>query len=177
MKKNKAFFFDRDGIINKSAIKNNKPFSPRYPKDLVLNYELSNFIKKLKEKNYLIIIVTNQPDIKNGKLTNYSLKVINSKIQKYFLVDDIYVCTHGKNDNCMCRKPKPGMLKKAGKKWNIEFEKSYMIGDRWKDIEAGASMNCRTIYIDYNYDEPKPKLYDYKFNSISKMIKEIGKII
>ena len=177
MQKNKAFFFDRDGIINKSVIKDNKPFSPRYPRDLVLNYELFNFIKKLKEKNYLIIIVTNQPDIKNGKLANYSLKVINSIIKKFFLIDDIYVCTHGKNDNCTCRKPKPGMLKKAAKKWNIEFEKSYMIGDRLKDIEAGASMNCRTIFIDYNYNEPKPKLYDYKFNSISKMIKEIGKII
>jgi D-glycero-D-manno-heptose 1,7-bisphosphate phosphatase len=69
------------------------------------------------------------------------------------------------------------MLKKAAKKWNIDFKKSYMVGDRWKDMDAGATMNCRTIFIDYNYDEIKPKLYDYKFKSISKMTKEIGKII
>jgi len=177
LKKNKAFFFDRDGILNKAVIKQLKPYSPRYPSELNLNYEFVKFIKKLKAKNFLIIVISNQPDVKNGKLTKYSLKIINSIIKRYFLIDEIYVCIHGKKDNCECRKPKPGMLKKASEKWNIDFKKSYFIGDRWKDISAGASMDCTTIFIDYNYNEPKPKFYDYKFNNISKMIKEIGKII
>ena len=176
MKKNKAFFFDRDGILNKSIVKNNKPFSPRYPSELILNRELLSFIKNLRKKNFLSIVVSNQPDIKNGKLTKYSLNIINSIIKKYFLIDDIFICAHSKKDNCQCRKPRPGMLKKAAKKWNIDFKKSYMVGDRWKDMDAGVTMNCRTIFIDYNYDEIKPKLYDYKFKSISKMTKEIGKI-
>ncbi|MDB2363384.1 HAD-IIIA family hydrolase [Candidatus Pelagibacter bacterium] len=177
LKKNKAFFFDRDGILNKSIIKNNKPYSPIFPRELNLNRDLLSFIKKLKKKGFLIIVVSNQPDIKNGKLSIYSLNLMNSIIKKFFLVDEIYICTHGKNDNCQCRKPKPGMLIEASKKWNIELSRSYIVGDRWKDIEAGKSMNCTTIFIDYNYDEPKPKNCNYIFLGISKMIKSIEKII
>ena len=177
MKKNKAFFFDRDGILNKSIIKNHKPYSPRFPSELKLNYKFLPFIKDLKKKKFVIIVVTNQPDIKRGKLTKYSLKIINSIIKKYFLVDEIYTCLHDKTDNCNCRKPKPGMLKKAVKKWNIDLKKSFLLGDRNKDIEAGNSAGCTTIFIDYDYNELKPKNYNYRFNSISKMIKEIGKIV
>tara|TARA_Y100001958_G_C21166143_1_gene498948 strand:+ start:758 stop:1297 length:540 start_codon:yes stop_codon:yes gene_type:complete len=177
LKKNKAFFFDRDGILNKSIIKNQKPYSPRFPYELKLNRKFLPFIKELKKKKFIIIVVTNQPDIKRGKLTRHSLKIINSIIKKYFLVDEIYVCTHDKIDNCNCRKPKPGMFKKAMKKWNIDLKKSFLVGDRNKDIEAGNSAGCTTIFIDYNYNEVKPKNYDYKFTSISKMIKIIGKTI
>ncbi len=177
LKKNKAFFFDRDGILNKSIIKNHKPYSPRFPGELNLNRGLLSFIKKLKKRGFLIIVVSNQPDIKNGKLSSYSLNLMNSIIKKFFLVDEIYICTHGKNDNCECRKPKPGMLIEASKKWNIELSRSYLVGDRCKDIEAGKSMNCTTIFIDYNYDEPKPKNCNYIFFGISKMIKSIEKII
>jgi D-glycero-D-manno-heptose 1,7-bisphosphate phosphatase len=177
LKKNKAFFFDRDGILNKSIIKNQKPYSPRFPNELKLNHKFLPFIKELKKKNYIIIVVTNQPDIKRGKLTKYSLKIINSIIKKYFLVDEIYVCMHDKVDKCNCRKPKPGMLKKAMKKLNIDLKKSFLVGDRNKDVEAGNSVGCTTIFIDYNYDDLKPKNYDYKFTSISKMINVIGKII
>lgn len=177
LKKNKAFFFDRDGILNKSIIKNRKPYSPRIPQDLILNREVLSFIKKLKKKGFLIFVVSNQPDIKSGKLSNYSLKVMNSIIKKYFLIDEIYICPHGKNDNCECRKPKPGMLIEASKKWNIDLKKSFLVGDRWKDISAGTIMNCTTIFIDYNYDEPKPRNSNYNFINISKMIKSIERII
>ena len=177
MKKSKAFFFDRDGILNKSIIKNSKPYSPRNLKELYLNFELVEFIKKLKKKKFKIIVVTNQPDIKYGKLSNYTLRTINSIIVKTFFIDDIYVCSHGKNDNCKCRKPKPGMLKKASKKWNINLKKSYLIGDRWKDIASGESMGCTTIFIDYNYNENKPKSFNYQYKGISSMINNIEKVI
>jgi len=177
LKKNKAFFFDRDGILNKPIVKNFKPYSPRHLKELYLNFELIEFIKKLKQKKFKIIVVTNQPDIKYGKLSMYTLKNINSIIKKTFFIDDIFVCNHGKNDNCECRKPKPGMLKKASKKWKIDLKKSYLIGDRWKDIVSGETMGCTTIFMDYNYNEHKPKSYNYKYKTISSMIKNIEKII
>ena len=177
MSKNKAFFFDRDGILNKSIIKNHKPYSPRFPKELILNRELLSFIKKLKNKGFLIFVVSNQPDIKKGKLSKYSLKIINSIIKKYFLIDEIYICSHEKNDNCKCRKPKPGMLIEASKKWNVDLKKSFLIGDRWKDITAGTIMNCTTIFIDYNYRESKPRNSNYNFINISKMINSINRII
>ena len=177
MKKNKAFFFDRDGILNKAIIKNNRPYSPRNIKEIALNLELVKFIKKLKEKKFKIIIITNQPDIKSGKLNRHTLKIINTVIIKKFFVDDIFICTHGKSENCECRKPKPGLLKKASEKWNIDIKNSYFIGDRWKDIEAGEVMGCNTIFIDYNYNEIKPKYYSYKFKNISSMIEHMKKVL
>ncbi len=177
MEKNKAFFFDRDGILNKAIVKNNKPYSPRFPHQLKLNYELRSFIKKLKDKKFVIIVVTNQPDIKRGKLLKYTSKIINTIIKRYFLIDEVYICEHDKSDNCECRKPKNSMLKTASKKWNIDLKKSFMVGDRWKDIKAGDSVGCTTIFIDYNYHEMKPKYYNYKFDNISKMIKKMKEII
>ena len=177
MRKNKAFFFDRDGILNKAILKNNKPYSPRGFKELILNLNLVEFIKRLKKKDFKIIVITNQPDVKYGKLSKYTLKIINSTIMKFFFVDDIFVCIHGNEDHCDCRKPKPGLLKKASKKWDIDLKKSFFIGDRWKDIKSGESMGCKTIFIDYNYHELRPKKYTYKFKNISIMINNINKIL
>ena len=125
----------------------------------------------------MIIVITNQPDIKYGKIHIFTLKIINSIIVKNFLVDDIFVCTHGKEDNCDCRKPKPGMIHKAAKKWNIDLKKSFVIGDRWKDIESGESAGCKTIFIDYRYNERKPKRYNFKFANNKLLINNIKKII
>ena len=177
MEKNKAFFFDRDGILNKSILKKNKPYSPRNLRELRLNLELVEFIKKLKKKNFKIIVITNQPDIKSGKLNKYTLKVINLIIKKKFCIDDIFICIHGKNENCHCRKPKPGMIIKASEKWNINLKKSFFVGDRWKDMQAGEIMGCKTIFIDYDYNETQPKSYSYKFKTIGLMIKKIKKIL
>ena len=144
---------------------------------MILNREVQSFIKKLKNKGFLIFVLSNQPDIKSGKLSNYSLKFMNLIIKKYFFIDEIYICPHGKNDNCECRKPRPGMLIEASKKWNIDLKKSFLIGDRWKDISAGKIMNCTTIFIDYDYDELKPRNSNYNFINISNMIKFIKRII
>ena len=177
MKKNKAFFFDRDGILNKAIVKNRKPYSPKFPHQLKKNYEILDLIKHLKKNKFILIVITNQPELRRGGLFKYSSIFMNFLIQKHFLIDEIFVCGHDKKDKCKCRKPKNGMLKSATKKWNIDLKKSFLIGDRWKDIEAGNSVGCKTIYIDYNYDEKKPKLYNYKFYSIQNMVKKMKKII
>lgn len=177
MEKNKAFFFDRDGILNKSILKKNKPYSPRNLRELILNFELVEFIKKLKKKNFKIIVITNQPDIKSGKLSKYTLRIINLIIKKKFYIDDFFICIHGRNENCHCRKPKPGLIIKASKKWNINLKESFFVGDRLKDMRAGEIVGCNTIFIDYDYDETKPKSFSYKFKTISLMIKKIEKIL
>lgn len=177
MKKNKAFFFDRDGILNKSIIKNNKPYSPTTPDHLKLNKELVKFIKNLKKKNFIIIVITNQPEISRGKLSKFTSSIINNLIMRYFSIDAIYVCSHDDKDKCRCRKPKNGMLLQAEKDWNIDLKQSYFVGDRWKDIKAGSSLDCKTIFIDYKYSEKKPKNYNYKFNLITNMIKNMEKIL
>ena len=76
---------------------------------------------------------------------------MNNFLKKEIELDDIFVCYHDDKDNCNCRKPKPGLLLEASKKWYVDFKKSFMIGDRWRDIQAGVKVGCKTIFLNYNY--------------------------
>ena len=92
-------------------------------------------------------------------------------------LDDIFVCYHDDKDNCDCRKPKPGLLLEAGKKWNVDFKKSFMIGDRWRDIEAGKNLGCKTIFLDYKYNETKPKKSSFVSDTLLNAVHIIEKHI
>lgn len=150
----RAVFLDRDGVINEVVFHNSeKPSSPR-------NYRQFNIIGGVKESldnlvqlGYLLFIVTNQPDISRGLIRNGTTEQINSHIGNNLPITDIYVCPHDDQHNCDCRKPKIGMLTGLANKWDINLKKSYMIGDNWKDIEAGKSAGCKTILIDYPYNK------------------------
>ena len=98
---------------------------------------------------------------------------MNNKIFKNLRVDDIFICTHSREDNCKCRKPKVGLFKKAIKQYSIDVNQSYMIGDRKIDIDAGNKINLKTIFIDKNYLEEKPINFDYKCFSLHNSLKFI----
>ena len=82
---------------------------------------------------------------------------MNNFLQKEIKLDDFFVCYHDDEDNCECRKPKPGLLLQASKKWDVNLKKSFIIGDRWRDIQAGEKAGCKTIFLEYNYIDIKPK--------------------
>ena len=172
-KKTRAIFLDRDGVINKSKIIKGKPYAPRKIKDfkILKNVDKSLFI--LKKYGFKNIIITNQPDVKKGFIKNSILKKINKKIKSKLKIDDIYICKHTDSDKCNCRKPKIGLIKKAKKKWNIDLTKSYLIGDRWRDILLANKLNINCFYIDKNYKERKPKKFNYKVNNLYEAVKEI----
>ncbi len=170
MKENKAIFFDRDGVLNRPIKRKNKPYSPLSLKKFIFLPNVKKTIDILSRK-YLIIVITNQPEVFRSKLSLKTLDKINIKIKKTLKVDDIFMCTHDDSEKCKCRKPKIGMLIKAKKKWNINLEKSYVVGDRWKDIEAGNKARCKTVFLDRDYDEQKPINYDYKIKTIYSLIK------
>lgn len=163
----KAVFFDRDGVINKSIVKNNKPYPPSSISEFVWNGNIIEIIEKLNQKGYKTIIFTNQPDVARGTQSLEKVEEIHDKIKKETLIDEIYSCYHDSQDNCDCRKPKPGMLLSAQKKYGINLKQSYVIGDRWKDIEAGKQVGCKTIFIDYNYDEKISSKPDYTVANIN----------
>ena len=168
----KAFFFDRDGELNKSIVRFGKPYSPNNLRELVVSDYAKEIILYLKNKNFLIIIVTNQPDFKRKKNTLENIISINNYLKNLLKIDDIFVCYDNK-DFSKHRKPKNGMLLDAKKKWNIDFKKSYIVGDRDKDIQAGIRSGVKTIFIDNNYDEKKPIYSNYTI----KNLKEIKRII
>jgi D-glycero-D-manno-heptose 1,7-bisphosphate phosphatase len=141
----KAVFFDRDGTINELSL-NAKSTSPRTLKDFKFKKNILAISKYLKKKKYLLIMITNQPDVSRGVNTRKNVNEINNFIKKKINLDDIYVC-FSKNDKNLRRKPNPGMLIEAKNKWNISFKKSYLIGDRKKDIIAGKKVRIKTIFF------------------------------
>ena len=101
---------------------------------------------------------------------------MNNHIKNEIKVDDIFVCYHDDCHNCKCRKPKPGLLFDAAKKWNINLKKSYMIGDRWKDIRAGISAGCKTIFINNNYKVSKQVEANFTADTLLEAVSIIKKI-
>ncbi len=153
----KALFLDRDGVINRSFTNHfGKPKAPRSFKDFIFLPYVKKYIDEIKKKNFLIFVVTNQPDISYGYLKNNELEKMHNKIYSKLAVTQIFTCIHGKNQNCKCRKPETALFKMAIKKYKLNINSSYTIGDRSSDINASIKCNIKSIFIDRNYNEPKP---------------------
>lgn len=149
----KAVFLDRDGVLIKTKIVNNKPFAITSQKDLYFIKGVREGLDKLKNLNFLLIVVTNQPDVVTKKISINEINKIHNVIKSKLPIDDIFVCLEIESENSTHYKPKPGMLIDASKKFNIDLKKSFIIGDRWRDIGAGKNAGCKTILIDYFYEE------------------------
>jgi D-glycero-D-manno-heptose 1,7-bisphosphate phosphatase len=155
VKNKKAVFLDRDGVLNLPIVIKNKPYAPIRIKDFRLYPYVAKFCKILKKNNFLLIVVTNQPDYYRKKIPLNILKEIHQKLRIKIQSDDIYVSLSSDKKNFL-RKPNPGMLLKAKKKHNINFKKSYLIGDRHTDIEAANRVGCKAIFINRKYEELTP---------------------
>jgi len=173
----KSVFLDRDGVINKVYIKDGLPRSPNSSNELKILPGVRESIIKLKKLNFICLMVTNQPNVSRKKIDKNSVIQMNNFLKNEIALDDIFVCYHDDSDNCNCRKPKPGLLLQAGKKWDVDFKKSFMIGDRWKDIQAGEKVGCKTIFLDYKYNEKKPKKPDFVSDSLLNAAHIIEKLI
>ena len=175
-KKRMAVFLDRDGTLNKTYIKKGLPISPPSFNKLKIIDGVKKSIKKLKKLNFMCIMITNQPDVARAKIKKKTVIKMNSFIKSKLKLDDIFVCYHDDIHKCKCRKPKPGLLIQASKKWKIDFSKSFMIGDRWKDISAGKKVGCKTIFINNNYKLDKIVKADFTYNTLLKAVNKIEKI-
>ena len=167
----RAIFLDRDGVINRVIMKEGKPYSPRKLSDFQLTDGIKGVLDHLKEAGFLLIVVTNQPDISRGLITWDALEAIHNLIRPELPVDDIIVCPHDDADECDCRKPKPGMIIESARKWDIDIESSFIIGDTWKDMEAGKSAGCTTILLDAPYNQDVKS--DHRINDIWEALKII----
>ena len=173
---NKAVFLDRDGVINKVFIKDGLPTSPNSLDELEILKGVKESISRLKKLGFVCLIVTNQPNVSRKKTSKNNVIDINNFLKKKIKFDDIFVCYHDDKDNCNCRKPKPGLLLRASQKWNVDFKKSFMVGDRWRDIQAGENIGCKTIFLDYKYKDKKPKNPDFVTDTLLSATNIIEKI-
>ncbi len=168
----KCVFLDRDGVVNKPIKSGDIRRPPWKLSEVCLMDGIIEIIDNFKKIGYLVIIVTNQPDVSRERLSISRAVKINEQI--FFLTrpTDIFTCFHDDSDECECRKPKPGLLLESQKQYDIDLKNSWMVGDRKKDIDAGKAAGCRTIFVDCDYNEEIPYA-DFTVNSI----KEITEII
>jgi D-glycero-D-manno-heptose 1,7-bisphosphate phosphatase len=120
--------------------------------------------------NFKTIVVTNQPDVARKLISQEVVEEIHRELTKKLCIDAFYVCWHDDKDECTCRKPRPGMLAQAAKDHGIDLCKSYMVGDRWRDVDAGAAVGCQTIFIDYGYQDQQPKKPDFISKSLAEAV-------
>ena len=165
--KTRAVFLDRDGVINRARVVEGKSYPPASLEDFELLPGVEQAVNDLKMAGFLIIVVTNQPDVATGLQSKAIVESMHKKLGDWLPVDAIYVCYHTDEDDCLCRKPKPGMLEQAAHEFNIDLAQSFLVGDRWKDIEAGQRVGCRCFFIDYAYQERKPEATYQKVDSLA----------
>jgi len=154
----KAVFLDRDGVVNKTFLMNGIPTPPKNLNDLVILDGVKDAIKLLNKNNFQIVVVTNQPDVARGITSQQSVEGINAHLRQELGVKQFFTCFHDDPDECECRKPKPGLILKAARDLKIDLRKSFMVGDRWRDVAAGQAAGCRCFFIDYGYHEKSPVL-------------------
>lgn len=150
----RAVFLDRDGVLNRLVVRDGQSVSPRALAEFVLLPGVRPAVEALQRTSLQLIVVTNQPDLARGALTPAKLERMHERLLKAVPIDAIYVCPHDEPDGCACRKPKPGLLRRASLDWNISLEASFLVGDTWKDIAAGKAAGCVTIQVAATWDAP-----------------------
>ena len=150
---NKAVFLDRDGVINRALVRDGKPYAPRSLEDFEILPDVAKAIQRLKAAGYLIFVVTNQPDIGNGLVDKAVIEQMHAQLYAALPITKIYMCPHRQDEGCECRKPRPGMLLAAQQEFDVDMGASYMVGDRYGDVQASLAAGCRPIFIDKNYIE------------------------
>lgn len=149
----RAVFLDRDGVLNRALVSNGRPRPPRTQAEFEILPDVPHALGTLKDARFLLLGITNQPDVARGTQSREVVEAMNAALLAALPLQEILVCYHDEADRCECRKPLPGLLFEAATRYAIDLSKSFMIGDRWRDIEAGHRAGCRTVFIDYGYME------------------------
>jgi D-glycero-D-manno-heptose 1,7-bisphosphate phosphatase len=146
-------FLDRDGVLNRALVRDGKPVAPTTLDEFEILSGVADALRALHEAGFLLIVATNQPDVARGLQVREAVEAMHRRLLETLPLDDIKVCYHSDGANCTCYKPKPGMLLAAASERGIDLPRSYMIGDRWRDVGAGKAAGCFTIFIDRGYAE------------------------
>ncbi len=169
----KAVILDRDGVINSVTVLNGVPRPPRGLSDFQLLPGVETAIEDLRNAGFLVFCLTNQPEIARGTLDRANVDAISSYLVEWLGVQEVFVCAHDDADKCHCRKPLAGGVEYFFSKYNLTKVGSFLVGDRWKDIEAGLSAGLRTILISSEYYESQSINHDYMASNITEAVEII----
>ena len=168
-----AVFLDRDGVLNEAVVVDGRPHPPASLDELRTLPGVAEACRRLSGAGFTLIVVTNQPDIARGTVDEALVRAMNDRLQAELGLDTVMVCPHDDGDGCACRKPRPGMLLEAGRRWDVDLRRSVMVGDRWRDVEAGQAAGTRTVFVDHGYAERRPRGADLTVGSLKESIEWI----
>ena len=163
----RAVFLDRDGVINRPVVRVGKPYPPASVAEFELLPGVVEACAELKAVGFLLVVATNQPDVGRGTQRREDVEAMHAKMCAALPLDRVEVCYDpGQGQPSEFRKPAPGMLLRAARELDIDLARSFMVGDRWRDIDCGAAAGCRTVFIDYGYDEQLRAAPDFRAASL-----------
>lgn len=163
----RAVFLDRDGVINAAFVVDGQPLPAKTLDQLEILPGVRGAIETLRSSEFEIVVVTNQPDVARGTLSKRMVGYIHTRLSEELGIHHFYTCFHDSADHCECRKPKPGLLMRASDELGLDLARSYMVGDRWRDIAAGQAAGCACFFIDYLYNEKQPQM---PYKTISSLL-------
>jgi len=153
----RAVFLDRDGVLNLPVVRDGQPHPPTSLEDFQLYEDVADGCARLKSAGFLLVVTTNQPDVGRGTQSREVVEAMHAKLQSALpLLDRVEICYHAGEhygEPCDCRKPKPGLILRAAAELKIDLRCSYVIGDRWRDIDCACAAGCRAIFIARGYNE------------------------
>ncbi len=165
----RAVFLDRDGVINRAVVREGKPYPPASLAEFELLPGVKEACARLKAAGFLLVVATNQPDVGRGTQRRDDVEAMHAQMSALLTIDRVEVCYDpGQGQPSEFRKPAPGMLLRAAHELGIDLKQSWMVGDRWRDIDCGAAAGCRTVFIDYGYDENLRALPDFRARDLDE---------
>jgi D-glycero-D-manno-heptose 1,7-bisphosphate phosphatase len=152
----RAVYLDRDGVLNRAMVRDGKPYPPASPAEFEILPGVPEALARLRKAGFRLVVVTNQPDVARGVTPLSTIEAIHARMAAILPLDAIEACLHSHDGECDCRKPQPGLLLRDAAAHGVDLRGSFMVGDRWRDIDAGAAAGCRTILVDEGYAERAP---------------------
>jgi len=163
---NRVVFLDRDGVVNAAIVRDGKPHPPDSVAETRILSDVPEALRMLKAAGFRLAIISNQPDVARGTQSEETVQAINAFLASQLPLDHFEICFHDESDGCDCRKPKPGLIHRSARALGGAAETGFVVGDRWRDIEAGRAAGCRTVWIDRGYNEKLPTDYDYRADTL-----------
>jgi D-glycero-D-manno-heptose 1,7-bisphosphate phosphatase len=158
---------DRDGVINRAVVRDGKPYPPASVAEFELLPGVEEACAILKDLGFFLVVATNQPDVGRGTQTKEDVEAMHAAMRARLPIDRVEVCYDpGQGIPSDFRKPAPGMLLRAARELEIDLPRSFMVGDRWRDIDCGAAAGCRTIFVDHGYDEALRQMPDFRVKNL-----------
>jgi D-glycero-D-manno-heptose 1,7-bisphosphate phosphatase len=160
-------FLDRDGVLTRSSVDaRGVPVPPRTPEEFELLPRTDEACRLLRAAGFRLVVVTNQPDVARGTIDRDAVEEMNERLSQELELDAVRVCWHDDEDGCTCRKPEPGLLIEAMHELGAESADCVIVGDRWRDVEAGRRAGCRTVLVGDGYGEQFPSAPDMRVRDV-----------